>query len=128
MPTVRSRITQEGSRKWQKWKNRSVLSPILLMPLETQPKPSGQEQGVTQTDIIAILSAAGIKATLEQPFYWQRREHRDDLTEILTKRGCTVSDLCDQLRAAVQAGRELEHPPRRLNALVDGLLSRGRKA
>lgn len=69
---------------------------------------------ITQADVAAILTAAGVTASLEKPLYWARREHRDDLAALMQRTGQTVEALCMRLRRAVADGRSLDRPARRL--------------
>lgn len=91
-----------------------------------QPKPQavGAFPAITQADVDAVLAAASISAPDDQPFYWSRKEHRDDLTALLARYGRPVDVLCDDLRGAVSKGKALQHRPRRLTELA-ALLGKG---
>lgn len=86
----------------------------------TQPKPktSGTFPAITQADVDAVLAAADISAPDDQPFYWNRKEHRDDLTALVTRYRKPIDMICDDLRAAVANGKALQHPIRRLTELA----------
>lgn len=73
-----------------------------------------------------VRDAAGIKLDSEQPFYWNRQEHRHDLAAILKKHNLTYDQLIDRLKDSVGAGRKLDRQPRRLTEIEPLLKPTGR--
>lgn len=67
---------------------------------------------LTQQDVNAVLTAAGISAPPDQPLFWNRQEHRDDLLAALFEHGCTLDELCTALRATVEENGTLKNPRR----------------
>lgn len=72
----------------------------------------------SQADIDAVLSAVGVAAPPDLPFFWARKEHREDLAGFLARKSLSVDELCVRLRAAVERGRRYEHAPRSVAQIV----------
>ena len=92
--------------------------------VEAQRDTSG---AVTQNDVDALLHAAGVQAPDDQPFFWCRKEHRDDLTAMLERTGHSNGDLCAAVAQARADGRQMERPPRRLTEILDIVKNGGRR-
>ena len=80
---------------------------------------------ITQDDVSAVLSAAQVSAPEEKPFFWYRREHRDDLQTYLFKTGKSLDLVCQEVRDAIGKGRGLKRQPVRLTEIFY-LIERGR--
>lgn len=89
-----------------------------------KPQTIGAFEAITQADVDAILKAADISPPDDQPFYWSRKEHRDDLTTLLMRYGHPIEKLCAELRRTISEGKVLQHRPRRLTEL-SALLGKG---
>lgn len=83
-------------------------------------------QTIASDDVFAVLKAAKAKMPEDQPFFWTRREHRDDLFAILKRQGCTLEALCERIEKAVSQGRGIDFTPTRLTQL-EALYSDGRR-
>lgn len=74
---------------------------------------------IATADVVAVLKAAGITGPEDQPLYWSRKEHREELRSVLEGTGLTVALLCERLSAARLSGQGPSPNMRRLSQLVD---------
>lgn len=109
----------------------------LVQPQPTEwptPKPQPQASapagpiggGSSQGDVNRLLDAAKIMPPDDQPFYWCRREHREDLDRLKADTGMTLQGICAAVQDAMSDGRKLECHARRLTDLKALLGRRGR--
>lgn len=73
---------------------------------------SGAESVLSAGSVQAVLNAARVEVVPDQPFYWSRREHREQLADILARRRQSCAELCADLAAARAAGMEYDAAPR----------------
>jgi hypothetical protein len=92
---------------------------------EPEPLPEPTVHEVTQLTVSAVLDAARVSAPDDKPFFWHRKEHRDELEEYLSKTGKSVYTLCQELRDAIANGRTLKRQPVRLSEIFE-LIGRAR--
>lgn len=83
------------------------------------------DQAIGTDDVLAVLKAAKAKLPDDQPFFWTRREHKDDLAAILKRTGLSRHALCERIEKAVSAGNGLDFIPTRLTQIEPMLGGKG---
>lgn len=73
---------------------------------------TGTRSTTTSGDLQSILSAAGVKPPPDQPLYWSRREHREQLEEELSMLGMNTHQLVDLIKSAASEGKKPRENPR----------------
>ena len=114
---IRSGTTKTAPEPPQK----PQIEPVKAQIEAQKPIPPIREveapSGASVDDVLSLLGAAGVKPDPEQPLFWHRREHRNELTNIMQASGKTVAEL-----RAVVAGidRPSDFRPRRMSDLMGG--------